>query len=71
MSDRDLTVVVNGEERTVQAGLSLDGLLDRLGLVRPGIAVAVGDEVVPRSAWSARQLRDGDRVEILTIAQGG
>jgi thiamine biosynthesis protein ThiS len=38
---------------------------------RGGIAVAVNGEVVPRSAWAGHALRDGDRVEILTAAQGG
>jgi sulfur carrier protein len=38
---------------------------------RAGIAVAVNGEVVPRSAWADHALRDGDRVEILTAAQGG
>jgi sulfur carrier protein len=36
-----------------------------------GIAVAVNGEVVPRSAWDATDLRPGDRVEVLTAAQGG
>lgn len=36
-----------------------------------GIAVAVNGEVVPRSAWESAGLRPGDRVEVLTAAQGG
>ena len=36
-----------------------------------GVAVAVNDEVVARSAWSATVLTDGDSVEILTAVQGG
>ena len=36
-----------------------------------GIAVALNGEVVPRSAWDATDLRPGDRVEVLTAAQGG
>ena len=36
-----------------------------------GIAVAVNGEVVPRSAWDATGLQPGDRVEVLTAAQGG
>jgi sulfur carrier protein len=38
---------------------------------RTGVAVAVNGEVVPRSVWSEHPLRDGDRVEVLTAAQGG
>jgi sulfur carrier protein len=33
--------------------------------------VAVNGEVVPRSTWATASLRDGDRVEVLTAAQGG
>lgn len=36
-----------------------------------GIAVALNGEVVPRSAWDTTDLRSGDRVEVLTAAQGG
>jgi sulfur carrier protein len=36
-----------------------------------GIAVAVNGEVVPRSAWDDTGLEPGDRVEVLTAAQGG
>ncbi|MBT2500391.1 sulfur carrier protein ThiS [Agromyces sp. ISL-38] len=36
-----------------------------------GIAVAVNEAVVPRGRWSARGLVVGDRVEVLTAAQGG
>jgi sulfur carrier protein len=36
-----------------------------------GIAVALNGEVVPRSAWDDTHLEPGDRVEVLTAAQGG
>lgn len=66
-----MTVMVNGEERQLDGPLSVDGLVDAMGLERQGLAIAVNDEVVPRSTWAARPVEEGDRVEILTIAQGG
>jgi sulfur carrier protein len=36
-----------------------------------GIAVALNGEVVPRSRWDDTPLEPGDRVEVLTAAQGG
>lgn len=36
-----------------------------------GIAVAVNDEVVRRSAWADTALSAGDRVDVLTAVQGG
>jgi sulfur carrier protein len=34
-------------------------------------AVAVNAAVVPRSTWAATPLAEGDRIELLTAAQGG
>jgi glycine oxidase len=67
----EITVVVNGEPRAVQGDLSLDELVDVLELDRQGLAIAVDDEVVPRSAWPEHRLSERSRVEILSIAQGG
>jgi len=36
-----------------------------------GIAVAVGQVVVPRARWAGHRLEAGARVEVLTAAQGG
>jgi sulfur carrier protein len=66
-----MKVTVNGTADDLPADTSVDDLVARLGRGRSGIAVAVNDEVVPRSRWSTVALVDGDRVEILTAAQGG
>jgi glycine oxidase len=66
-----ITVTVNGEARSVEGDLTLDELVDVLELDRQGLAIAVDDEVVPRSAWPERRLTERSRVEILTVAQGG
>jgi sulfur carrier protein len=63
-----MLVTVNGDMRD---GTSVDDVVVGLGRGRSGLAVAVNDEVVPRSRWATVALREGDRVEILTAAQGG
>ena len=45
------------------AGMALAG--------QRGVAVAVNDEVVPRAAWPAHELRAQDRVTIIRATQGG
>ena len=64
---------VNGEPAALPSpatvGALVAGMADT-GSPR-GIAVAVNGEVVPRSAWDSTDLRPGDRVEVLTAAQGG
>ncbi len=67
------TLRINGEPRDVPAPIALDALLRHLGRDpgQPGVAVAVGDRVVPRSRWADETVGDGDRVEIITASQGG
>ncbi len=71
MSDATLELVINGEPRAVPDGCTVEGLVDRLGLARSRVAVAVNRDVVPRSAFPAQTLLAGDRVEILEAVGGG
>jgi sulfur carrier protein len=66
----DLGVLVNGERRRLPAGATVEDVLSLLGAPSTGVAVAVNDDVLPRSEWR-RSLADGDRVEVLTAAAGG
>ncbi|MET8360357.1 sulfur carrier protein ThiS [Micromonospora sp. NPDC005171] len=66
-----MELTVNGAGRSVAAGASVADLVGDLVPQSRGVAVAVNGEVVPRTGWPARTLRDGDRVEVLTAAQGG
>ena len=66
------TVTVNGRPCALEKH-HLAELMRAMGHdpARPGIAVAVNDEVVPRSQWPVREVRAGDRVEIVGAEQGG
>ncbi|MGI9120283.1 MAG: sulfur carrier protein ThiS [Acidimicrobiales bacterium] len=66
-----MNVVVNGEARSVAERASVDDLARALGASATGVAVAVNEEVVARSAWATTGLSDGDRVEVLGAMQGG
>jgi sulfur carrier protein len=66
-----MRVTVNGEATDLPAGTSVAGLIALLELEPRGIAVAVDGEVVTRRTWGERPLAAGERIEILSIAQGG
>lgn len=67
-----MIIRVNDQPREVAAGLALTDLLSDLGLAeRKGVAVAINDEVVPRSTWPARTLTESDHVLVIQAAQGG
>jgi sulfur carrier protein len=66
-----LSIRVNGEPHTLTPGTTVAGLIEALGLTGRKLAVAIDRDVVPRSRYAARQLADGDRVEILEAVGGG
>ena len=68
---REATIQLNGETLPLRAR-SVAELLGDLGCAgNGGVAVAVNGEIVPRSDWSERALRAGDRIELLGAVQGG
>jgi sulfur carrier protein len=66
-----MRLVVNGTERDVAAGCTVDALLQTLAVRREGVAVALNDDVVPRGEHASRTLNDGDRLEIIVAVAGG
>ena len=64
-------VKLNGEPRELSAGSSVVQAVAALTAAASGVAAAVNGEVVPRGAWAATLLRDGDQVEVVTAVQGG
>jgi sulfur carrier protein len=68
-------LIINGQARKTAAA-SVEAVVRDLtsagdGEIRGGIAVAVNDEVVRRTAWADTALTEGDRVDVLTAVQGG
>jgi sulfur carrier protein len=66
-----MTIQVNGQPREIDAGASIAKLLGDLDLTQPYVAVELNLEVVPRARHGATVLRDGDRLEIVTLVGGG
>ena len=64
-------ILVNGARREVTPGTTVDEVVAGIAPDSRGIAVAVNGEVVPRSSWAGTAVAAGDRIEVLTAAQGG
>ena len=66
-------ISVNGEEREVNGDITIMDLLDLMGVKfrEVGLAVAVNDEVVPKSEYKTRRVKEGDKVEIVQLVGGG
>jgi thiamine biosynthesis protein ThiS len=66
-----MRIYVNGEPTELTEGVTAELLLSRLGLAGKRLAVEVNAQIVPRSTYPTRQLKDGDRVEIVQAIGGG
>ncbi|MFV8318004.1 MULTISPECIES: sulfur carrier protein ThiS [unclassified Mycobacterium] len=65
-----MIVMVNEQRLEVDEPTTVAALLASLGFPERGVAVAMGDAVLPRSDW-ATELFDGARLEVVTAVQGG
>lgn len=66
-----ICLTVNGEQREVPSGTTIAGLIEHLGLGRTACAVEVNRELAPKASHAARELGEGDAVEIVTLVGGG
>ncbi|MBI1264680.1 MAG: sulfur carrier protein ThiS [Alphaproteobacteria bacterium] len=66
-----ITIKLNGETRQVDAGLTLDGLLEALELDPRKVAVERNLEIAPRGQYAAIGIEAGDRLEIVHFVGGG
>lgn len=68
-----MDIRINGEAKTVQAGLNLYQLLVDLQVEpsRPGIAISLNREVVPRKLWQETEVEPDSEIEIIRAVQGG
>jgi sulfur carrier protein len=65
-------VWINGEERDLPKGATvLDAAMVAGADPGRGVAIAVDGEVVPRADLGLTELREGQRVEVVTAIGGG
>ncbi len=66
-----MLLFINGEEKSFSGTLNLAQLVDQLGMKGDRVAVELNREIVPRTQWSATELKDNDHLEIVHFVGGG
>lgn len=66
-----MTLTINGETREFTGLSHLAALVEALGLDPRKVAIERNLEIVPRSAYQACPIADGDRIEIVHFIGGG
>lgn len=65
-----MQVIVNNEPHETEA-TTLAGLSTELALPSRGVAVAIGDAIVPRMSWGETALAPGLAITVIRAACGG
>lgn len=64
-------IVLNGQEKNFTTPITIEGLLNDMGLAERRVAVEVNREIVPRSRHGEFKLKESDRVEVVFAIGGG
>lgn len=70
-SRRAVSISLNGEARSVDAGLTVAGLLRQLALQSGMVVVERNREVLSRNALEHVPVEEGDQIEIVHFVGGG
>jgi len=66
-----MNLIINGEDRQFDSALTISSLLDLLSMKLDRVAVELNRELIPRERWTATQLADDDKLEIVHFVGGG
>ncbi|NJR69784.1 MAG: thiamine biosynthesis protein ThiS [Synechococcales cyanobacterium CRU_2_2] len=67
----NVSLQVNGEEKSCPATTRLPDFLMQLGLNPRLVAVEYNGEILHRQFWDETRMEEGDRLEVVTIVGGG
>lgn len=68
---RQVSIVLNGQPRVVEAGLSVRALLRQLELEPGMVVVEHNRRILARDALADAEIREGDRIELVHFVGGG
>lgn len=66
-----IRIRLNGEPREAAQDTTVDAFVRALGLRPEVVAVELNEALVPRGARATTVIRDGDRLEVVTLVGGG
>ena len=66
-----MVVRVNGIQREIPNGSTIDGLFELFHLSKKSVIFELNQKVVDRKIYLVTQLKEGDRLEIVHFVGGG
>jgi sulfur carrier protein len=71
MTEAEINIRVNGDDRSVPNGLTAAGLLEHLGLHPRMVVVERNGEILRPEALPGTAIADGDALELVHFVGGG
>ncbi|WP_253381033.1 sulfur carrier protein ThiS [unidentified bacterial endosymbiont] len=66
-----MRILFNDEPIQCDEGLSVAALLDTLRQLKPGMALALNQHILPRERWDRQQVSEGDQILLFQVIAGG
>ncbi len=71
MTEATIRITVNGREREIPTGLSVEELLGRFDVHPGAVVVEMNRDILKRDSYRGHQLREGDVLELVHFVGGG
>ena len=66
-----MCILFNDEPMSCDDGLTVAALLDKLRQLKPGTALALNQQILPREQWEHQQVNEGDQILLFQVIAGG
>ena len=66
-----MEMTINGEKREIKESKNLADLVKELDIQAPNFAMALNQQVIPRSKYDSTSIKEDDKVEIVHAVGGG
>ena len=67
-----MKIIVNQKETEIQENISLQKFIDNFLTNKPKFfAVSVNGKIIPKNEWQNYILNEGDKIDIVSVFQGG
>jgi sulfur carrier protein len=66
-----MELIINGDKREVKESQNLADLVKELDIQAHNFAIALNQQVVPRSKFDSTTIKDNDKIEIVHAVGGG
>ena len=66
-----MNIILNNELDEVLDGITIKELLDDKKIKTNYIAIEINKKIIPKSSYYKHELKEGDKIEIITAIGGG